>query len=99
MPRKALVIRPAGGPERQDYREFTQQRYDLLCYGETAFEADRVRRTAWPDMQQLTGETLQGVRLYSVMPSGSTFFRDLDNTDWPVFVDTYLITAATCAAA
>lgn len=99
MPRKALVLSPAGGLESNDYVEFAALRFDLLCYGETPGEADRVRRAAHGALKQMTRTTHLSVILHSATQSGGpTFFRDQD-TDWPVSMETWLVRAAETLAA
>ena len=99
MPRKALVISPAGGLGSNDFVEIAGIRFDLLCYGETPGEADRVRRAAHGALQQMSRKTHLDVILHSATLSGGpTHFRDQD-TDWPVSMETWRVTAAETLAA
>ncbi len=100
MPRKALVLSPAGGLGSDDYVEFAALRFDLLCYGETPGEADRVRRAAHGALKQMTRKTHLNVILHSATQSGGpTFFRHQDRTKWPVSMETWLVRAAETLAA
>ena len=99
MPRKALVIRPAGGLGSDGYLEAAAIRFDFLCYGETPAEADRVRRAAHGAIKRMSRKTHLSVILHSATQSGGpTFFREQD-TDWPVSLETWLVFAAETLAA
>ena len=99
MPRKALVIRPAGGSGSDGYEEFAHQRFDFFCYGETPHEADRVRRAAHGAVKPMDRKEHLGVLIHSIRSSGgSTFFREPD-TDWPVSWESWIVMAAERLAA
>ena len=39
MPRQAVVVSPAGGPEDVAFQQITTDRLDFLCFGETVTDA------------------------------------------------------------
>jgi hypothetical protein len=99
MPRKALVIRPAGGLGSDGYLAAAALRFDFHCYGETPYEADRVRRAAHGAIKQMHRKTHLSIILHSATQSGGpTFFREQD-TNWPVSLESWLVFAAETLAA
>jgi len=98
QPRKAIVLSLAGGPGSSDYVEQSQNTVDMLCYGETPFEAERVRRTAHPVLKQITRVIRAGVLIHSAISvGGPTTLRDRD-TDWPISLETWQVSAAEVSA-
>jgi len=99
MPRKAVVISPAGGTDAGGFLPYRTLRLDIFCYGETAFESDKVSREVNNTMYNLP-RTKNGDRLIfnAQQESGPNFAVDPD-TDWPVSWETWAVTASKVAVA
>lgn len=92
MPRKAVLCRYAGmgtGPGARDYVRRGSARVDLWCYGETPYEAERVRLVAYAALKELERALVGTTLIFPVVKlAGPIPIRDPD-TDWPIVVDTY----------
>lgn len=98
QPRKAIVLSLAGGLGSSSYIEHGQNTVDVLCYGETPFEAERVRRTVHPVLKQITRVIRAGVLIHSAIAVGGPItLRDRD-TDWPISLETWQVSAAEVSA-
>lgn len=94
MPRKCLVIKDAGGPESNSFLTLHSQRFDAFCYGETPYEANKVRRAVYSSLKSLSRRAQGESLIHSVMVSGgANFLRDPD-TDWPMRVQSFLALAS-----
>jgi len=99
MPRKCIVAKYAGSGRlgENDYLPIHEPRIDLLCYGETPYEADRVRRSTYKVMKELKRKVQGDVVLFRATHSGGPVqLRDGD-TGWPLIVESWLILAADAA--
>ena len=87
MPRKAVVISSAGGASLS-YTTATlpleAQRLDVFCYGETLFEAEKVRRAVYGALKGVERETSASVLIHWVRPAGGAMAGRDPNADWPV---------------
>lgn len=95
MPRKCIVIRSAGGVI-PTWAAFTLplevQRVDLLCYGETQFAADEVRRAAFGAMRAIQRKLSNGVLVHWAQPAGGAAHgRDGPDSDWPFKWNSYQV--------
>ena len=93
MPRKAIVIQPSGGGAfpvgSRDFVEHSTMRFDVFCYGETAFEAEKVRREVYDVLKQLKRTIINSVLVHWINPAGGLFaLRDSD-TDWPAMFQSH----------
>lgn len=85
MPRHAFVVRPSGGVPFQPSSKvaLTAQRFDLVCYGPTPFEADRLRRIAAPVLLGIDRRLIGSVLVHWVQSAGGYLTgRDRDG-QWP----------------
>lgn len=82
-PQKMLVVRQAGGSSKQDMLPDQDVTANLLCYGETDFEADRVRREALDLLVHLDREVQDGVLLHHVNPMGGPIPNVDPDIVWP----------------
>lgn len=103
MPRKAIVIQPSGGGVfpvgSADYIEHSDQRIDVFSYGETPFEAQKVRREVLDTLKQLKRTIINGTLLHWInRAGGSLALRDPD-TDWPVAFESFQVFFAERTAA
>lgn len=95
MPRKAIVIQPSGGGTfpvgSNDFVEHSTLRFDAFCYGETSFEAERVRREVYDVLKQLKRTVINTVLIHWINPAGGLIsLRDPD-TDWSVMFQSFQI--------
>ncbi|MDA2936834.1 DUF3168 domain-containing protein [Acidobacteria bacterium AH-259-A15] len=97
MPRKSLVVKFAGGgfgPGSADYLQLIEFRLDALSYGETFFQADRVRRATHAFFKNLQRQVQGDTLIHRCNVSGGPIsFRDPD-TDWAVIFESYDVLVA-----
>ena len=94
-PKKMIVIQMAGGKGTSDFRDLDRPNINVLCYGETDLEADKVRREMWKAFKNLTREWINDVLIHHVNPiSGVIVSRDPD-IKWPILTQSFSILAAT----
>lgn len=102
MPRKCVVVKfsgSPGGPGSGDYTRLFEFRIDVLSYGETPLEADRVRRAAYPIFKELSREEVSSTLYHRAVHSGGPLqLRDAD-TEWPLSFDSFDVLAAEKAVA
>ena len=85
MPMGALVIRPSGGAPFQPRGKVNAeaQRFDLVCYGPTPFEADQLRRRASPFLRSIERRLVGDLLIHWVQSAGGYLTgRDRDG-QWP----------------
>ena len=99
MPRKAIVIKQSGGDGSRGYLEHSANRMDVFCYGETPYEARKVRREVYDVLKQLDRTVINSTLVHWVNPSGGPLdLRDPD-TQWPVVFESFQVFAAEVIAA
>ena len=104
MPRKAIVIRPAGGVSPVGgYVKHTAARFDFICWGETPFEADRLSRAVFNTLKAARRQTVSvegvPVLIHWIEDAGGRLaIRDSD-TNWPAATQAFQIFHAIEAAA
>jgi hypothetical protein len=100
-PSKAIVLRFSGGagtPGSADYIQAADQRIDVWCYGETAIEADKVRRAAHDYIKYIQRAKHGTTLIYrAIWVSGPIQMTDPECL-WPMVVETYMVLAAEIAA-
>ena len=85
MPRKSLVIQPSGGPgDIGGFVDLGTQRFDVFSYGETPFQADRLRREVYQSLKRLRRRVVASVLLFSVTPAGGLLTMRDPDADWPI---------------
>lgn len=101
MPRKALVLNPSGGTTfgggvgGGDLTDLIDQRIDFACYGETAFEAGKLRTAVFNVMKRLIRQVFAGVLLHRALESGGAVWtKDFDG-GWPFYIQAWTVLAAT----
>lgn len=100
MPRKAVVLQAAGGPSLTagSYAAHDTQRIDAVAYGETPYEAERVRRAVHAGLKPLGRVVSAGVLLHWIEPAGGLIAARDPDLDWPMSVQSYQAFAAEEAA-
>lgn len=101
QPSKAVVLRYAGGggsaPGSADYLDLAEQRVDVYSYGETMYEADKVRRAVHSALKSINRVIMGPVLVHRAnWAAGPITFMDPD-TDWPAMVETWNVMAAESA--
>lgn len=86
MPRKAVVVRPSGGPSfaSGSFIEHDQQRYDVLGYGETVIEAEKVRRAAFDVFRAVRRSVASGTLIHWIEAAGGWATQRESDTAWPL---------------
>lgn len=93
MPRKAVVLDPSGGNNITSgtYIEHSSQRFDALSFGETPFEANRVRLAVGLALKQLRRNVAGGVLIHWVEPAGGWLTRRHPDVRWPAAFQSFQI--------
>ena len=102
MPRQAVVLNAAGGgsvgPGANDRVEIQRVRVDVFCYGETPFEAAALRLTVHEAVKQMTTNIKNNMVLHdAVLSGGPIALRDRE-TNWPISMESWIVTASELAA-
>ncbi|KKM88478.1 hypothetical protein LCGC14_1258270 [marine sediment metagenome] len=102
MPRKAVVISPAGGTPLS-YTTGTlpleTQRLDVFCYGGTLYEAEEVRRAVYGALRAVERQVIAGVLVHWARPAGGAMSGRDPDADWPLKWNSWQILADERAAA
>ena len=103
MPRKLIVLRPSGGQGLGDEStvDVFEQRIDVFNYGATGAEANAVHQVSHAALKAMTRNkvTVSSVNMFIHRVSrsaGATFLRDPDG-DWPLWLETWSISASETA--
>ena len=97
MPRQAVVVSPAGGPEDVSFQQITTAGIRLLCFGKTVTEAAELSEDVHRRLKFFTSGMFAGRRVHSfTRSSGRVFYRDPE-TDWAVFSESWQILASESA--
>jgi hypothetical protein len=100
MPRKAVVLQASGGaPLVGGYLEHTAQRIDAFAYGETPYEAERVRRAVFDSLKQLRRAVAASTLIHWVEDAGGFSTQRDPDGGWPVSFQSFQTFFATAAAA
>lgn len=94
MPRKALVLKAAGGPADSTYIGVTRARLDALCYGASPLEATQVQRVVHDALKNLRRVTQSNVLLHSAEQSGGPIYLRDQDAKWPMVIEIWTVLAA-----
>jgi hypothetical protein len=98
MPRQCVVLTLAGGPSDSSFVEVQQFRVDVWNYGANLYEAQEVQRATHDALKGLRRQRVGDTILYAAeIDSGPRSLRD-QTTDWPIVIETFIVTAGECAA-
>lgn len=99
-PPKTLVVRASGAASASRMiNPVTTLDIDTVCYGESDYEADRLRRAVWDAMRAMNRAVVSGVLLHGAEAlTGAVPIVDAD-VDWPAIRQTYGVLAETRAMA
>ena len=86
MPRKAVVARPSGGASfaSGSFVEHETQRLDILAYGETVFEAERLRRAVFDAIRAKRRGKVGATLIHWIDPAGGWATQREADVSWPV---------------
>lgn len=94
-PRKSLVVQQAGGPGRADRIALSFQDIEVICYGETDLEADKVRREVWEAFRLLSRVRQNTTLIHHVNPVGGALTGKDPDIVWPFITQTFQTLAST----
>jgi hypothetical protein len=95
QPRKAVTIRHAGmstpAPEVGSKAELASYRFDVWNFGETHYEAGRMRLATFDVLRGLERAVFEGVLFHSaIREAGPLSLRDA-STNWPFKLETWRV--------
>lgn len=93
MPRKCIVVEPAGGTQSfgGGYQNFGDERLDIRCYAETPYQAGVLQRLVHTAMKHMTREVHEGTLLHwATRSAGPLSLRDPD-ANWPFRFESYQV--------
>lgn len=92
-PPKVIVLRQAGGFGQSDFLPIEGIRIDVLTYGESSREADRLRRAVQNRFKYLERETFLDVLIHHINRAGGTVPLTDPGIEWPAMSVAYTILA------
>ncbi len=101
MPRQCIVIKPSGGPAFQpgSYIDHAYQTVDVFSYGETPFEADKLRDAVNDALRLLRRNVANTTLIHWVQPAGGWASNRDPDADWPMGFQSFQAFYALDAAA
>ncbi|MFQ5775862.1 MAG: DUF3168 domain-containing protein [Kiloniellaceae bacterium] len=101
MPRKAVVLRASGGPSLAagTYLDHDSQRIDLVSYGETPFEAERLRRAIFDALKPVARLVVNSTLVHWIEPAGGFATQRDPDAAWPSAFQSFQVFFAESAAA
>lgn len=100
MPRQCIVVKYSGnpgGPGSADFSRLAEFRVDTLCYGETPWKADQVRRAVHDAMKAISRSVQGSVLFHRANWSGGPIQALDQDTDWPFCFESWDVLAAEVA--
>lgn len=94
-PLKSIVVAPSGGANSEANLPIERRRVDTYCYGETLYQADRVRRAVYAALKGIDRTTQDSIVVYACTPAGGAITGRDPETDWPVHWNSWQVTADT----
>lgn len=95
QPRKTIAIQPSGGGTfttgSQDFIRHHDARFDAFCYGETPYEAGRVRREVHDVLKQINRKIIGGTLIHWVNPAGGFLATRDPDTEWPTAFESFQV--------
>jgi hypothetical protein len=100
MPQACIVAKPAGGPGgREGLSEWGRSRIDLWCYGANQHEGWNVYLAAYGALKHLKRTVSADVLLHAAVCLSKGVPGIDPDTQWPVTLSSWLVTASEVAAA
>lgn len=90
MPRKLIAVRQSGmGGQSGGFVRLQRALIDIACYGETPFEAERLRLEVSRFLKDFRRRTSEGFLLHSFdLVNGPIHLRE-PQTEWPYVLETW----------
>lgn len=99
QPRKAIVIRPAGGQSFGGYQPLIEMRVDIFCYGETESEASKVLREVHQTMYLLERTKDSDRLIYNAQHEAGPNYAVDPDVEWPMFWESWIVKSSRVSAA
>lgn len=93
MPSKMIVIKSAGGFERNQTGTMISRRFDIVCYGETEYEAGVLERAVYDALKLIERTCVAGMLIHSATVSGGPFPYEDPDMGWPAMLRTTSVLA------
>lgn len=95
MPRKCIVVRQSGlGGQTGGYARFQKTLVDIICWGETPYEAELLRLEVHRFLKDFRRRMAKGFLLHSFdLVQGPLPLKDPD-TDWPYVLCSWRVLAS-----
>lgn len=96
MPAACIVVQRNGSPSRpgaRDRVEWTAARLDVICYGRTDYEAERLGISVHHGLRQFAGDRQEAgaILVRSIVHTGGPQQIEDPQTGWPSIIYTYEI--------
>jgi hypothetical protein len=99
MPQACVVVKPAGGAGAgEGYMQWGRSRVDTYCYGASLHEAWNVYLAVYGALKQLQRQVADGVLLHSAAVLSKGALGVDPETQWPVTLASFSVTASEVAA-
>lgn len=98
-PPKMVVLRQSGGSSKIDTLPIEDLRINVLCYGESDFEADRVRRGVFKLFTHADRQRFGSVLIHHINAAGGPIPLVDPDIVWPAMSQAYTLQADTEDAA
>ncbi len=90
MPRKCIVVRASGqGGQNQSFVRYQKPLIDVMCYGETSFEAELLRLEVNRFLKDFRRRTSEGFLLHSFDLVNGPIHLPESQTEWPYVLETW----------
>lgn len=93
VPPKMLVLRMAGGSAKADNMHTVDRTVDAICYGETDYDAEKVRLVVEQLFTDLDREIHDGVLIHHINPAGGPIPSVEPDLVWPVIAQSFTVKA------
>ena len=90
----SIRVTPTGGRPLGGYVGLQRMRVDVVFYGPTPREADRLRRTVHPVLKNLQRRVVDGVLLHAIEEEGGPVLGRESDTNWPFLLTSWLVLAS-----
>lgn len=93
-PAKMVVLRPSGGFGKADLLPTDDSLVTVLCYGESDYQAGRVRRAVWQFFVELSRvKASDGTMIHHLNPTSGAVLLVDDQIVWPAVAQSYTVKA------
>lgn len=93
MPIKTIAVKSAGGFERNQTATTISRRFDIICYGDTDYEAGVLERAVYDALKAVERKSISGMLVHSATVSGGPVPYNDPDTGWPAMVRTTSVLA------